>query len=216
MLINFKKRIYTSLGLIFLLTIMFFNVYVLAYFLMIIGIFSILEFSKMVSIFQKNKPFKIIFFNTLFLVYVFIIFSTFLVLSFFSHLKLLLFIILITCISSDIGGYIFGKIFKGPKLTKISPRKTISGSLGSILFSIIMLSFSIFYFTKNFELNYLLAGLLISIVCQLGDLFFSFFKRKSNIKDTGNILPGHGGILDRVDGIMFGVPFGFVTMILIY
>ena len=216
MLINLKQRFFTSLGLIFLLTLMFFNIYVLAYFLMIIGIFSILEFAKMVSIFQKNKLFKIIFFNILFLIYVFTVFSTFLVLSFFTHLKLLLFIILITCISSDIGGYTFGKIFKGPKLTKISPRKTISGSVGSIIFSMIVLTSLIYYFTKNFELKFVLIGLLISVVCQLGDLFFSFLKRKSKIKDTGNILPGHGGILDRVDGILLGLPFGFTAMIMLY
>ncbi len=213
---NLKNRIYTSFGLIFLLILMFLNTYVLGYFLMIIGIFSIIEFSNIISRLRKNKIYQSLFFNLLFLIYIFLIFSSFLVLSFFSHLKILLFIILITCVSSDIGGYIFGKLFKGPKLTRISPKKTISGSLGSMIFSMIFLSLLIYYFTKNFEIYILFAGISISIICQLGDLFISFLKRKSKIKDTGKILPGHGGILDRIDGIIFGVPLGFIIMILIY
>ena len=97
---------------------------------------------------------------------------------FFSHLKILIFIILLTCIASDIGGYIFGKLLKGPKLTKISPQKTISGSLGSVILSIIILSYLIFYFTNNFEIKMFIVGLLTSISCQLGDLFFSLLKEK--------------------------------------
>ncbi len=213
---NLKNRIYTSFGLIFLLILMFLNTYVLGYFLMIIGIFSVIEFSNIILRLKKNNIFQSLFFNLLFLTYVFLIFSTFLVLSFFSHLKILLFIILITCVSSDIGGYIFGKVFKGPKLTRISPKKTISGSLGSMIFSMIFLSLLIYYFTKNFEIYILFAGISISIICQLGDLFISFLKRKSKIKDTGKILPGHGGVLDRIDGIIFGVPLGFIIMTLIY
>ena len=213
---NLKNRIYTSFGLIFLLILMFLNTYVLGYFLMIIGIFSVIEFSNIILRLKKNNIFQSLFFNLLFLTYIFLIFSTFLVLSFFSHLKILLFIILITCVSSDIGGYIFGKVFKGPKLTRISPKKTISGSLGSMIFSMIFLSLLIYYFTKNFEIYILYAGISISIICQLGDLFISFLKRKSKIKDTGKILPGHGGVLDRIDGIIFGVPLGFIIMILIY
>ncbi len=213
---NLKNRIYTSFGLIFLLILMFLNTYVLGYFLMIIGIFSVIEFSNIILRLKKNNIFQSLFFNLLFLIYIFLIFSTFLVLSFFSHLKILLFIILITCVSSDIGGYIFGKVFKGPKLTRISPKKTISGSLGSMIFSMIFLSLLIYYFTKNFDIYILFAGISISIICQLGDLFISFLKRKSKIKDTGKILPGHGGVLDRIDGIIFGVPLGFIIMILIY
>ena len=101
-------------------------------------------------------------------------------------------------------------------MTKISPHKTISGSLGSIILSIIILSYLIYYFTNNFEIKMFIVGLLTSISCQLGDLFFSLLKRKSKIKDTGNILPGHGGVLDRVDGILLGLPLGFITMIIIY
>ena len=216
MLKNLKKRIYTSIALILLLTLMFLNIYILAYFLMLIGIFSVLEFFNIISRLQYKKTYKIFFLNFIFTLYIFILFSTFLTLSFFPHLKILLFIILITCVSSDIGGYIFGKIFKGPKLTKISPQKTISGSIGSIIFSMSSLSFFIYYFSKNFNFNILISGVIISIICQTGDLLFSYLKRKANIKDTGKVLPGHGGILDRVDGILFGVPLGFLIMVIIY
>ncbi len=147
---NLKNRIYTSFGLIFLLILMFLNTYVLGYFLMIIGIFSVIEFSNIILRLKKNNIFQSLFFNLLFLIYIFSIFSTFLVLSFFSHLKILLFIILITCVSSDIGGYIFGKVFKGPKLTRISPKKTISGSLGSMIFSMIFFIFVNILFHKKF------------------------------------------------------------------
>ncbi len=213
---NLKKRIYTSVLLLILLTLMFINIYVLAYFLMIIGVISILEFSKIIQTTEKNITYKVLVKNILFSIYIFGLFSIFLVLSFFPHLKILIFIILLTCISSDIGGYVFGNLFKGPKLTKISPKKTISGSIGSILFSMFSLSFLIYYFTEKFELDILIAGLSISIFCQVGDLIFSYLKRKSKIKDTGNILPGHGGILDRIDGILFGMPFGFIIMLIIY
>ena len=213
---NFKKRAYTSLGLIFILSFMFINIYILAYLLMVIGIFSILEFSKLILFLKRVRIYKFILLNFVFSIYIFFIFSSFLILSFFTHLKILLFIILFTCVFSDIGGYIFGKIIKGPKLTRISPKKTISGSIGSILLSILFLSFSIYYLTKNFELELLIAGFLISASCQIGDLFFSFLKRVSKIKDTGNILPGHGGVLDRIDGILLGVPLGFIIMIMIY
>ena len=123
---------------------------------------------------------------------------------------------MITCIASDIGGFAFGKIFKGPKLTKISPKKTISGSLGSFIISASVISLLMFYLTNHLDLKIFIIGLVTSFACQLGDLFFSFLKRKSFMKDTGNILPGHGGILDRIDGIIFGIPVGFLSLLLIF
>ena len=120
--------------------------------------------------------------------------------------------ILSICFFSDIGGYIIGKLIGGKKLTKISPNKTISGSIGSFSFSILPLLF--FYNYNQYEyflsLNNLLFCLILSLVCQSGDLFISYLKRKAKIKDTGFILPGHGGLLDRVDGLIFAVPFAYL------
>ena len=122
------------------------------------------------------------------------------------------FIVFITCISTDLGGYLFGKIFKGPKITKISPNKTYSGVLGSYVLVII----SIYFFLKiqdltNFlTINFLSIVLIISTISQLGDLLISYFKRKTKIKDSGTIIPGHGGILDRIDGMIFAVPISYL------
>ena len=119
--------------------------------------------------------------------------------------------ILLICISTDIGGYIFGKLFKGPKLTKISPKKTYSGVIGGYLLSIISLylffNSSYYLYPQEMTLNIFLLILLISTVSQLGDISISYFKRLSKIKDTGKIIPGHGGILDRIDGMIFVFPF---------
>ena len=148
-------------------------------------------------------------------------------------------IILCICICSDTGGYVFGKIIGGKKLTKISPNKTISGSLGSFIFSLLPLflfnfqnyfdshfdlDFKVFnwafvsvpieYETFNFEISLksILFCLIISLSCQLGDLFISYFKRLNNVKDAGTILPGHGGLLDRIDGIIFAIPTAFILI----
>jgi len=130
--------------------------------------------------------------------------------------------ILTSTFLSDIGGYTFGKIFKGKKLTKISPNKTYSGAIGSVILSCLSLplinSFQVFFFNKllvNFlELNFFILTILISFVCQLGDLFVSFLKRKIKIKNISNILPGHGGILDRIDGLIFVLIFCFLLKLL--
>jgi phosphatidate cytidylyltransferase len=131
-------------------------------------------------------------------------------------LKYTLSIILFGCIASDIGGFIFGKIFKGPKLTKISPNKTYSGAIGSIVLTLITVSILFYYFLKIFNLDTIILALVVSIFCQLGDLLFSLLKRKAKIKDTGNILPGHGGVLDRLDGIYLGIPVGILTLALLH
>ena len=109
-----------------------------------------------------------------------------------------------------------GKIFKGPKLISISPNKTFSGSLGSFILSIITINTLIYYYLEIINIKIFLLAILTSLGCQLGDLFFSLLKRKANLKDTGNLLPGHGGVLDRLDGIFFGLPVGFISFILIY
>ena len=135
-------------------------------------------------------------------------------LAHFFQLKIILFIILLGCVASDIGGFIFGKYFKGPKLTKISPNKTISGSVGSVLFSFIPLIILNYFLPDNFLLSKsnIIFCFEITIVCQLGDLFISFFKRKAKTKNTGVILPGHGGLLDRIDGIIFALPYAYVNI----
>ncbi len=124
-------------------------------------------------------------------------------------------IILLICISTDIGGYIFGKFFKGPKLTRISPKKTYSGVVGGYLLSIVSLSLVLSsnnFFITSIEITYdtLIFIMLISTVSQLGDIIISYFKRLSKIKDTGKIIPGHGGLLDRIDGMIFAYPFSYL------
>jgi len=213
---NLKKRTYTSIILFLLLFLMIADNHVRAFFLMLVGIFSILEFFKIIlKIFEKNKI-KQFFYNIIFIVYMFSFCAYFLILSSFLHLKILIFMILATCVASDIGGFIFGKIFKGTKLTKISPNKTISGAIGSLIFSSLFIFMFIYYLTKSFDLYIIIIGCIISISCQIGDLFFSFLKRKSFLKDSGNFLPGHGGILDRIDGMLLGIPVGFLTFLIFY
>ncbi len=212
---NLKKRIFTSLALLLLAIFFFYFKFVIVYTLIVLGVLSIIEFTNLMSKISKKIIFKY-FSNIIFIMYIFL-FSLFV--FYFSsifQLKILLFLILFTCIASDIGGFVVGKIFKGPRLTKISPKKTKSGSLGSILFSGVFFSIGIFYLTNTVNIKIILVGLLTSIVCQIGDLFFSFLKRKSNVKDTGNFFPGHGGVLDRLDGILLGLPFGFIFLILLF
>ncbi len=213
---SLQKRFYTSIVLLFLLSLMIIDKYLMAFFLMVVGIFSILEFFKIIKkIFIKNSV-KQFFLNIIFIVYIFSFCTFFLTLSSFLHLKILIFIILLTCVASDIGGFLFGKILKGPKLTKISPNKTISGAIGSLIFSSFSILIMIYYLTKSFDPYILLIGCIISISCQIGDLFFSYLKRKSFLKDSGNFLPGHGGILDRIDGMLLGIPIGFLTFLIVY
>ena len=214
--LNLKNRVKTSLILFLILFLMLINNYFFGYCLIVIGVFSILEFISIILIIHKKNKIKQLSINLFFITYIFTFCGGLLILSSFLQLKILIFLILITCIGSDIGGYIFGKFFKGPKLSKLSPNKTISGALGSLILSCVTIFFTLYYLTKNFDLLILLIGCLISISCQVGDLFFSFLKRKSNLKDTSNFLPGHGGLLDRVDGILFGLPVGFFTLIMIY
>ena len=213
---NLKTRIYTSIILFLLLFVIMINNYILGYSLILVGVLSFLEFSKIIEIIFKQNYLKKIFWNLIFIIYIFSFCSIILVFSFSMHLKIMIFLILLTCISSDIGGYIFGKFFKGPKLSKISPNKTISGAIGSLILSSLCILLLFFYLTKNFDLHLLFVGIITSIGCQIGDLCFSFLKRKSFLKDTGNWLPGHGGILDRIDGILIGMPTGFITLLIIF
>ena len=128
----------------------------------------------------------------------------------FDGAALFLFILFI-CVLTDLGGYFFGKILKGPKLTKISPKKTITGFIGGFLLPLlifyILLKTEILIFkdeilNENFS-SLILFIIVISFISQIGDISISFFKRLSGIKNSGNIIPGHGGILDRIDGMIF-------------
>ena len=208
---EFLNRILTS---VILLPILFYStVYSGIYLIILLIIFFLLSVYEIV---KNTKNILFIFFS-----------SILLLLSFYSfyHLRnnteyslIILFWILASTFLSDIGGYIFGKILKGRKLTKISPNKTYSGAFGSLISSCLSLPLinllQIIFLNKeliNFlELNFLLLTILISIVCQLGDLFVSFLKRKINIKNISNFLPGHGGILDRIDGLIFVLMFCFL------
>lgn len=211
---NLKNRIYTSLILFVLIILIYVSNMILAFSLITLGILSILEFSSILKKITKNK-FYFFCLNSFFIIFIFLFCFYFFSLSTIFQFKLILFILLFGCIASDIGGYVVGKTVKGPKLTKISPKKTISGAVGSTIFCITIISFLFYYFTGLFSFKILFSGLVTSISCQLGDLFFSFLKRKVKIKDTGNFFPGHGGVLDRLDGILLGLPIGFITLILI-
>jgi len=210
-----KKRIYTSIALIFLLILIIKYKFLLVFSLIVLGVIAFLEFSKITKRIFKKKVFFLIS-NIFFLIYIFIFCSIFFILSNFIQLKILLFSLLLTCVASDIGGFVFGRFFGGPKISRISPKKTFSGSAGSLIFATITFTLIIFYFTQTFVYETLLIGLITSLFCQIGDLFFSYLKRLGNLKDTGNLLPGHGGLLDRIDGILFGIPLGYLTIIFFY
>ena len=212
---NLKKRFYTSITLLFLILLIIKYNAALVFVLLVFGVVSLLEFMSLINKIKFNKFYSLIS-NIFFTIYLFLFCSIFFLLSNFLQFKIIIFILLLGCIASDIGGFIFGKIFKGPKLTRISPNKTIAGSLGSIILTIIALSCAIYFFTNSFSYVVLIIAIITSIACQIGDLFFSFLKRKAKIKDTGDFLPGHGGILDRLDGILIGVPIGMFFLSILY
>ena len=211
MIKEFEKRILSSLILIPLAIFFIIQGSVFfAFFLFIVFLLTSYEWLKMC---KKNHLMK--FLGIIFLLFSF--YSSFYIREN-SGLFLFLFIILI-CIFTDIGGYVFGNIFKGPKLTKISPKKTYAGAIGSFLFSLLAgLSFMKIigsYYLETSYLNTFFGILIISLISQIGDLIISFFKRKAKLKDTGKILPGHGGLLDRVDGLIFVMPLVYLKLFVI-
>ena len=127
-------------------------------------------------------------------------------------------LIVFICIFTDIGGYTVGKLVRGPKLTKYSPNKTFSGMIGSYVFSTMFASIFIYtdiFFDRNYHFNINILFIIISIstVSQFGDILISYFKRLSNVKDTGKLIPGHGGLLDRIDGMIFAFPFSYLLLV---
>ena len=208
---NLRKRLLTSLLLFFLFFLIFNFNFLLIYSLIVLGVLSLIEFYNAINRIIKSKL-LIISINFIFSIYVTVFCYLFLYFSYNAQLKLILFIILLGCVFSDIGGYTFGKIFGGPKLTKISPNKTVIGSIGSLFTSILIIFVLTFIFFGVYSFNILFVGLVTSIACQMGDLFFSYLKRKAKFKDFGKYLPGHGGVLDRLDGIFLGVPLGLLAL----
>ena len=208
-----KKRILTSILLFSLLSAMYLYSFIMIGSLLIMAIIVWIEFYAMVSKIIKKNKFKdrllrfMLKSGSLLYLSLFVYF-VFLIESHLTDLKIYLLYSVLIAILSDIGGLIFGKTFKGKKLTKISPNKTISGSIGSFVLSIFLIP--IFYnnlIIYDF-LTLLILTIAISLTSQLGDLFISYLKRKAKVKDTSDLLPGHGGLLDRVDGIIFAAPLG--------
>jgi phosphatidate cytidylyltransferase len=212
------KRIISSLFLISLLSLVFFNSYILIISLIVISIIVLIEFYRLISkIFTKNT-FKINFLKLSIKALSLIYLTFFSVLIFEGisqvepNFKFNMIYLFSICIFSDIGGLFFGKIFKGRKLTKISPNKTISGSIGSFILSLILVPFFYYFFEEfNNPFYLIILAIVVSFSCQLGDLFISYLKRKARVKDASDLLPGHGGFLDRIDGILFAMPVGIMT-----
>jgi phosphatidate cytidylyltransferase len=210
-----KNRIITSIFLVGLLIIAFSYSYILLISLIVVSLISWIEFSALISKIFIKKSYENLFIKFLIniLCLSYLVFFSFLLFDGIAsyEFKLIMVYLFSVCIFSDIGGLIFGKIFKGKKLTKISPKKTVSGSLGSFILSLSLTPFFYIYFkifSNPFDL--IILTIIVSFSCQLGDLFISYLKRKAKVKDTSDLLPGHGGVLDRIDGILFAIPVGTV------
>ena len=203
MIKEFEKRVLSSLILVPIA--IFFIIQGSVFFSFFLSILFLATSYEWIKMSKKNNLLKLL--GIIFLLFSF--YTAFEIREY-KNFKFFLFIVTV-CIFTDIGGYIFGKIFKGPKLTKISPNKTYAGVFGSFLLSLMAGLIYINYFGKNEITNsdnlfILFSMLFISLISQIGDLVISYFKRKAKLKDTGKILPGHGGLLDRIDGLVFVMP----------
>jgi len=217
---NLKKRVITSIFLLSLLIGMFFYAYIMIISLIIIAMISWIEFyaliSKIIKKVNLKDKFLRFFYKTISLFYLSgLVLLILTIESDYFNLKIYLLYSVLVAIMSDIGGLVFGKIFKGKKLIKISPNKTISGSIGSFVFSISLIPF--FYVNQIDQslLNMFVITIILSLTSQSGDLFISLLKRKAKVKDTSDLLPGHGGILDRIDSMIFTIPLGIYLFIII-
>ena len=204
-----SKRIYTSFALLTIFSTSIFNNFILAAVLIFCFYIIFYEFQNLLKkVFLNNRNIKlylslliILFLNTYLVIFIWNSLNSNLSID-----KIFLFLLISISVTSDIGGYIFGKIIKGKKITKISPNKTYAGVCGAYITSLI---FSIFFFNNYFLFYKLILIIIISsTISQIGDLFISYLKRKNNFKDTGKLLPGHGGLLDRFDGIFFTIIIG--------
>mgnify|MGYP003682275005 FL=1 len=216
-----KRRIITSFFLIILLFLMFSYIYILITALIVITTIAWVEFYHLISRIFPNKNFREIllrfvfkstslFFLTLLAISIIVIETFNSKLSYFEYFSLLV------SIASDLGGLVIGRTFKGKKLTKISPNKTVSGSIGSFVFSLLLIPIHKSFMILPETYYVILIVIVISFTSQLGDLLISFLKRKAKVKDTSNLLPGHGGVLDRIDGIIFAVPVGLILFNFIF
>ena len=241
MITELRKRIITSI-ILFIIAVLCISINKIFFMAtsIVIAIVCFVEWGKINKLNEKKALKSFIIIVPAF-IYLFIIlqFSTFALRGESLESVIFFIIILCICICSDTGGYVFGNTIGGKKLTKISPNKTISGSLGSFIFSLLPLFLFNFqnYFDSHFDLDFkvynwafvsvpseyetfnfeislksILFCLIISLSCQLGDLFISYFKRLNNVKDAGTVLPGHGGLLDRIDGIIFAIPTAFILI----
>ena len=197
---NFKKRLSVSFLAFPLIYVLLYQKTLSNLLILIVFLFCIFEWVK---IFKKKN---VIFFLGLIVLFVFLL-SLLRIYNFEEFNLIFLWLIILTWLS-DIGGYIFGKLFGGPKLTQISPNKTWAGTIGSIILS--QFSFLIFFLNSDYKFNItiIFMQLFLSIIGQFGDILMSYVKRKNNKKDTSNFIPGHGGFLDRVDGLIWIIIFG--------
>lgn len=205
---EFKKRILSSIILLPMVTFTIIEGSYFFYFLLILTLY--ISASEWISM-TKSNSYKLIG-----LIFLLISFYTFYKLRINSDNNYTTLILIISiCVLTDIGGFIFGKIFKGPRLSKISPNKTYAGAIGSLIMTISSIPFFMFYnlLDDNEILASTLFFVIVSVISQTGDLTISYFKRLSNVKDTGKLIPGHGGLLDRIDGIIFAIPFSYILLL---
>ena len=210
---NLLNRIFTSMILFFIVYSAMINRHLLLMFITLIGFVVMIEVYRLIKVIFKDNNNKILFFYLIPVIYLSIFFpQLYLFITYDNNNKLIFIYLLLVCVMTDLGGYIFGKFFQGKKLTNISPNKTYSGLIGSYILSNIV--FIYFFFKFNFSYSFLIFTFIICSISQVGDLFISYLKRKAKVKDTGTLLPGHGGILDRIDGIIFALPIGINLMFL--
>ena len=191
---NLIKRTLSSIILLpLVLYFIFKGSFYLIFFIFICFLVSSYEWHKMI----KQKIYKLLGF-------------VFLILSFYTFYELsieyIIIIPLLICVFTDIGGYVFGKTIGGPKLTKISPNKTYAGMIGGFFLSILFVLIYFNIFNQPLTVQWFITAIVISFVSQIGDIIISYFKRLSKLKNTGNIIPGHGGLMDRIDGMIFAFP----------
>ena len=221
MIKELEKRIYSSI--IILPLSLFFLIKGTVYFTFFLTILFFATSYEWMNMCKKKMIYKV-----LGIIFLFFSFYTAYQLRNIVGINSFLLIVLI-CIFTDIGGYIFGRLFKGPKLTKISPNKTYSGTFGGFILAVVASLIYSYYInsapwshfpwkflelTKNYEIIFLIFVLIISLTSQIGDLIISYFKRLAKIKDTGKIIPGHGGLLDRIDGLIFAIPISYLFIVL--